>query len=54
MDIEDAPGTMQMELTDMWCNSNLEDKYKNVLLLGSCSKYNEKEKFPAIRAHALF
>jgi hypothetical protein len=48
MDVEDAPGIMQMELIDMQCNSDLEEKYTNVGLSDFYSKYIEKEKFPAI------
>jgi hypothetical protein len=47
MDVEDAPGIMQMELIDMQSNSDLEEEYKNVYFWISI-KYNEKEKFPAI------
>jgi hypothetical protein len=43
-----------MELNDIQCSSVLEEKYKNVGLLDFYSKYIEKEKFPAIRSHALF
>jgi hypothetical protein len=54
MDVEDATWIKQMELIDMQCNSDLEEKYKNVGLLDFYSKYIEKEKFPAIQSHAVF
>jgi hypothetical protein len=41
---------MQMELTDMQCNSDLEEKYKNVWLWDLYLAYIEKEKFPAIKS----
>jgi hypothetical protein len=34
MDLENAPGVMQMELIGMQCDSELEKKYKDVALPG--------------------
>lgn len=50
--VNDAPGNMQMELTDLQCNSELKEKYK-LGLLEFYSKYIDKDNFPNIRMHAL-
>ena len=44
---------MQMELIELQCNGVLKEKFNNVDLLEFYSKYVEKNKFPAIRSHAL-
>lgn len=50
--VSDAPGTMQMELTDLQCNSELKEKY-DLGLLEFYSKYVDKDNFPNLRNHAL-
>jgi hypothetical protein len=54
MDVEDALGIMQIELIDMQCNSDLEEKYENVALFHFYSKHIENGEFSAVRSHAVF
>lgn len=53
-DVEKAPSKMQMELTELQCNTDLEEKLGNTELLEFYLKYIVEEKFPVIRNHALF
>lgn len=50
--VSDAPGNMQMELTDLQCNSELKENY-DLGLLELYSKYVDKDDFPNLRNHAL-
>jgi hypothetical protein len=45
MDVEDALGIMQIELIDMQCNSDLEEKYENVALFISTPNTLKSESF---------
>jgi len=49
---DNVPGNIQMEITDLQCNSGLKEKY-NVRLFDFYSKYMEKNTFPTICSHAL-
>jgi hypothetical protein len=51
--VDDVPGNMQMEISDLQCNSGLKEKYNNVGLFDFCSEYIDRDTFPAICSHAL-
>jgi hypothetical protein len=54
IDVEDSLRIVQIELIDMQCNSDLEEKYENVAIFDFYSKYFENGEFSAVRSHALF
>jgi hypothetical protein len=54
VDVKDGTSNIQMELTEMQCNTDLREKFMNEGAVELNSEYVEESQFPAIHNSALF